>query len=85
VRFPQSGEWSVLLNTDNPRYGRDFSGAGQESVRTDGGHNATVTLAPYSAQIFAAGRPKPPQDDLNELRAAWEAAHGGRLFAGSDR
>ena len=85
VRFPQSGEWSVLLNTDNPRYGRDFSGAGQESVRTDGGQNATVTLAPYSAQIFAAGRPKPPQDDINALRAAWEAAHGGRLFAGSDR
>jgi 1,4-alpha-glucan branching enzyme len=85
VRFPQSGEWSVLLNTDNPRYGRDFSGAGQESVRTDGGQNATVTLAPYSAQIFAAGRPKPSQDDINELRAAWEAAHGGRLFAGSDR
>jgi 1,4-alpha-glucan branching enzyme len=85
VRFPQSGEWSVLLNTDNPRYGRDLAGAGQASVRTDGGQNAAVTLAPYSAQIFAAGRPKPPQDDLNALRAAWEAAHGGRLFAGNDR
>jgi 1,4-alpha-glucan branching enzyme len=85
VRFPQSGEWSVLLNTDNPRYGRDLAGAGQASVRTDGGQNAAVTLAPYSAQIFAAGRPKPPEDDLNALRAAWEAAHGGRLFAGNDR
>ena len=85
VRFPQSGEWSVLLNTDNPRYGRDLAGVGQASVRTDGGQNAAVTLAPYSAQIFAAGRPKPPQDDLNALRAAWEAAHGGRLFAGGDR
>jgi 1,4-alpha-glucan branching enzyme len=85
VRFPQSGEWSVLLNTDNPRYGRDLAGVGQASVRTDGGQNAAVTLAPYSAQIFAAGRPKPPQDDLNALRAAWEAAHGGRLFAGNDR
>ena len=85
VRFPRAGEWSVLLNTDDPRYGREFSGAGKTVVRTDGGQEAGVTLAPYSAQIFAAGRAELPREDLTALRSAWEAAHGGRLLVGSDR
>jgi len=85
VRFPQSGEWSVLLNTDDPRYGRDFAGTGQNAVRTDGSQSATLNLAPYSAQILAAGRRKLPPDDLTALRAAWEAAHGGRVVAANDQ
>lgn len=80
VRFPRPGEWSVLLNTDDPRYGRDFAGAGQSSVRTEGGLTATVTLAPYSAQIFAPGRVNWSRGDIGALRAAWQAAHGGRLL-----
>ncbi len=82
VRFPRAGQWSVLLNTDDPRYGRDFAGTGQGSVSADGGLTASVTLAPYSAQIFAPGRAELPREDLTALRLAWEAAHGGRRLVG---
>jgi 1,4-alpha-glucan branching enzyme len=82
VRFPRDGEWSVLVNTDDPRYGRDFTGTGDASVRTVSGQTAAVTLAPYSAQIFAPGRVSVPRADLAELRTAWETAHGGRLLVG---
>ncbi len=82
VRFPRAGQWSVLLNTDDPRYGRDFAGTGQGLLDTDGGLTANVTLAPYSAQILAPGRAELPREDLTALRSAWEAAHGGRLLVG---
>lgn len=80
VRFPRAGEWSVLLNTDDARYGREFTAAGASRVRADGRAEAAVTLAPYSAQIFAAGRVQLASPDMAGLRAAWEAAHGGRLL-----
>ena len=80
VRFPRAGDWSVVLNTDDPRYGREFTAAGATRVRADGRLEAAVTLAPYSAQIFAAGRVQLAAPDMAGLRAAWEAAHGGRLL-----
>lgn len=80
VRFPRAGEWSVLLNTDDPRYRREFAAAGATRGRADGRSEAAVTLAPYSAQIFAAGRVQLAAPDMAGLRAAWEAAHGGRLL-----
>ncbi len=82
VRFPRAGQWSVLLNTDDPRYGRDFAGTGQALLNADGGLTANVTLAPYSAQILAPGRAELPREDLTALRSAWEAVHGGRLLVG---
>jgi 1,4-alpha-glucan branching enzyme len=79
VKFPRAGQWGVLLNTDDPRYGRDLAGAGQASVQTEGGQTAAVTLAPYSAQIFVPGSAALPEENLAVLRSAWEAAHGRLL------
>jgi 1,4-alpha-glucan branching enzyme len=78
VRFPQAGTWSVLLNTDDAKYGRDFTGSGPAEVRADSYNEVPVTLAPYSAQIFSRKRPgAQTAPDVAEMRARWDAMHGG--------
>ena len=77
VRFPQAGSWSVLLSTDDAKYGRDFTGVTTGDARTESANEVAVTLAPYSAQIFARNRPGEAVPDVAELRARWEAMHGG--------
>ena len=78
VRFPQPGVWSVLLNTDDAKYGRDFTGTVAAEARLQPSNEMPVTLAPYSAQIFARKRPGADNSpDVAEMRARWEAMHGG--------
>jgi 1,4-alpha-glucan branching enzyme len=78
VRFPQAGGWSVLLNTDDVKYGRDFTGTGASEARVHSSNEALVTLAPYSAQIFSRKRPgAQTAPDVAEMRARWDAMHGG--------
>lgn len=55
VVFPRSARWEMLVNTDDPQYGADFTGVaarlgGFENNRLD------VHLAPFSAQIFGVSR-----------------------------
>ena len=77
VKFPRSGTWSVLLNTDDAKYGREFTGVTTADPRSGTGSEIAVTLAPYSAQIFGLKEPGEPAVDVAELRARWEAMHGG--------
>lgn len=74
--FPQAGEWSVLLNTDDPKYGRGFSGTVTTKLRTDSAQKMAVSLAPCSAQIFGLTKVERPAVKLEEQRDAWDAAHG---------
>ena len=76
VTFPKAGEWSILLNTDDPKYGREFTGVATTTLRTDGTQKIAVSLAPYSAQIFGLTKIEPSVVDLAELRDDWEATHG---------
>jgi 1,4-alpha-glucan branching enzyme len=76
VKFPRAGTWSVLLNTDDAKYGRDFSGVTTAAPRTGAANEIAVTLAPYSAQIFGLKEPAAAPLDVAELRARWEAMHG---------
>ncbi|MBU3666338.1 MAG: DUF3459 domain-containing protein [Chthoniobacterales bacterium] len=56
VYFPRDGEWSVLLNTDDPKYGKGFTGVTTKTNRTDTLRKIPVTLAPFSAQIFGLSK-----------------------------
>ncbi len=77
VRFPQGGTWSVLFNSDDQKYGRDFTGITTGGVRTRYSKEVAVSHTPYSAQIFARrGRGEESPGEA-ELRARWEAMHGG--------
>jgi len=76
VYFPQPGEWSLLLNTDNPEYGEDFTGLQPESLHTNSSHQLLVNIAPFSAQIYALGRHEPVETDFAALGEEWQAAHG---------
>ncbi len=75
VVFPKAGEWTLLLNTDDPKYGRDYTGTTTTNTRTDSGQKIAVNLAPYSAQIFGLSKVEPSVVDLEELRDEWEATH----------
>jgi 1,4-alpha-glucan branching enzyme len=77
VKFSRSGTWSVLLNTDDAKYGRDFTGVTTADLRSGSNNEIAVTLAPYSAQIFGLKDPGEAPVDVAELRARWEAMHGG--------
>jgi len=77
VKFPRSGTWSVLLNTDDVRYGREFTGTTTVDPRAGVSNELAVTLAPYSAQVFGLREPDDAPLDVAELRARWEALHGG--------
>lgn len=74
--FPKAGQWHLLLNTDDPKYGRDFTGVMTETLRTDSTQRISVSLAPYSAQIFGLASIEPSVVDLAELRDEWDASHG---------
>jgi len=76
LTFPKAGEWSILLNTDDPKYGREFTGVTTAKLRTDSSQKIAVSLAPYSAQIFGLTKVEPSVVDLAELRDDWEATHG---------
>lgn len=53
--FPRAAKWKLLLDTDDPKYGADFTGAGTKPDAA-GGNVVTVSLAPFSAQIFGIDR-----------------------------
>lgn len=76
VYFPQSGEWSLLLNTDDPKYGPDLTGLKPDSLRTNASSQLLLNLAPFTAQIFGLQKHEPVELDLAALREEWQAAHG---------
>ncbi len=76
LTFPKAGEWNILLNTDDPKYGREFTGTATTILRTDGTQRIAVSLAPYSAQIFGLTKIEPSTVDLAELRDEWDITHG---------
>lgn len=76
VYFPQSGEWSLLLNTDDPKYGADFTGLRPDSLRTNSSCQLLVNIAPFGAQIYGLSKHEPAELDLAALRDEWQAAHG---------
>ncbi|MGA1540701.1 MAG: alpha amylase C-terminal domain-containing protein, partial [Chthoniobacterales bacterium] len=49
--FPRAAKWKLLVNTDDPQYGEDFTGQAAEWSRFDS-NKLPVTMAPFSAQIF---------------------------------
>ncbi len=57
--FPRSAKWEMLLNTDDPQYGEDFTGL---AAKQNGFENSTlpITMAPFSAQIFGVARSRLP-------------------------
>ena len=55
LTMPGSGPWKILLNTDDPRYGEDFTGLGSEEAQ---GNRVRMKLAPFSAQIWGVGAPR---------------------------
>ena len=75
LTFPKAGQWNLLVNTDDPKYGRDFTGVATETLRTDSSQKIAVTLAPYSAQVFGLTKVEPSVVDLVELRDEWDATH----------
>ncbi len=79
VTFPQAGEWTLLVNTDDPKYGADFTGVRPAATRTDARQQIALSMAPYSAQIFGMGRYEPSQLDLAELREEWDETYGEPL------
>jgi len=76
VYFPQSGEWNLLLNTDDPKYGPDLTGLKPDSLRTNSSSQLLINLAPFSAQIYCLNKYEPQELDLAALREEWQAAHG---------
>lgn len=53
--FPRAAKWTLLLNTDDRKYGKDFTGVGM-APDTSGGNTASISLAPFSAQVFGVGK-----------------------------
>lgn len=73
--FPRTGEWKVLLNTDDTKYGKDFTGVTTKAARTDTLRKIPVTLAPFSAQIFGLSNSQnliadPEDEPLEQTPAA---------------
>ena len=64
--FPVAGDWNLLLNTDDRKYGKDFTGVTTAIPHSDGGKTIAVTLAPLSAQIFGLSKPAPGAEDESE-------------------
>lgn len=76
VFFPQAGEWSLLLNTDDRKYGTDLTSLAPQECRTDSSSRIAVTLAPLSAQIYSFQKQAATKADLTAMQEEWEAAHG---------
>jgi 1,4-alpha-glucan branching enzyme len=53
--FPRAAKWKLLVNTDDPQYGEDFTGQAAEWSRFDS-NKLPVTMAPFSAQIFGVSK-----------------------------
>jgi 1,4-alpha-glucan branching enzyme len=51
LTLPRQGRWKVVLDTDDPKYGADFTGAGKRREEANG-NVLPVSLAPFSAQII---------------------------------
>lgn len=51
LSVPHPGPWKVLLDTDDPKYGRDFTGGKTASLNSN---TLTIDLAPCSAKIFGS-------------------------------
>ncbi len=49
--FPRAAKWKLLVNTDDPQYGSDFTGMAGKASGFDN-NKVPVTMAPFSAQIF---------------------------------
>jgi len=73
VWFPHAGEWRMVFNTDDLRYGSDFSGVATTNTRTDTSQKLSLHMAPYSAQIFALSKAYPPRDAAEQSSQAAEA------------
>ncbi len=57
--FPRSARWEMLVNTDDPQYGADFTGRAARWNSFES-NKLPVTLAPFSAQIFGVARDRLP-------------------------
>ncbi len=55
LTMPGSGQWKILLNTDDPQYGEGFTGLASEKSE---GNRIRIKLAPFSAQIWGVGSPR---------------------------
>jgi len=55
VVFPRPAKWELLVNTDDPKYGEGFTGVAGSG---DGGEGSrrTISLAPFSAQIYGIAK-----------------------------
>lgn len=57
--FPRSARWEMLVNTDDPQYGEDFTGRAAQWNSFEN-NKLPVSLAPFSAQIFGVARDRLP-------------------------
>jgi 1,4-alpha-glucan branching enzyme len=55
LTFPEPGRWRILLNTDDPAYGEDFTGLGSSGTTSN---TATTDLGAYSVQIWGTADPR---------------------------
>jgi hypothetical protein len=53
--FPRAAKWKLLVNTDDPQYGANFTGLAGKTSGFDN-QNMPVTMAPFSAQIFGVDK-----------------------------
>ncbi len=81
LTFPKAGEWGILLNTDDPKYGREFTGMATQNLRTDAWQKIAVNLAPFCAQIFGLTKVEPSVVELAELQDEWDETHGASQSA----
>ena len=77
--FPRAGNWHLLLNTDDPKYGNDLTGVTTAPPRRDTPKQVEVNLAPLSAQIFGLST---QEKTLAELDRQWDAAETSPAPAG---
>lgn len=68
--FPRSGNWSLLLNTDDPKYGDGFTDVTTAPPNRDTPKQVEVNLAPFSAQIFGMSS---QERTLADLDRKWDA------------
>jgi 1,4-alpha-glucan branching enzyme len=57
--FPRPARWKLLVNTDDPTYGENFTGVAAE-WRGAESNVRPVNLAPFSAQIFGIAKERLP-------------------------
>ncbi|MCB1069077.1 MAG: hypothetical protein KDL31_01905 [Kiritimatiellae bacterium] len=57
--WPATGQWYTVLNTDDPRYGSDFGGAGYGDSFVFGDLRGPIAIAPWSMMVFSRIPPPP--------------------------